>query len=159
MADKYQPIYNIGAYEIQQYQQNRYPLFFLDVVEEVIPGEYVRAKKNFTYDELKAIGNILQSCKNKGYTTDEMKSPEMVLLRKLMYVKCIIDQTDEPKQQNIAVDQLDKTIGQTAESILETARNNLITLYGHRFKIWNMASKSFCFFIKIIDKPFSKIYN
>ena len=48
---KYEPIYNIGAYEIQQYQQNRYPLFFLDVVEEVIPGEYVRAKKNFTYDE------------------------------------------------------------------------------------------------------------
>ena len=48
---KYEPIYNIGAYEIQKYQQNRYPLFFLDVVEEAIPGKYVRAKKNFTYDE------------------------------------------------------------------------------------------------------------
>ncbi len=51
MTDKYEPIYNIDAYEIQQYQQNRYPLFFLDVVEEVIPGEYVRARKNFTYNE------------------------------------------------------------------------------------------------------------
>ena len=51
MAAKFDPIYKIGAYDIQQYQQNRYPLFFLDVIEEVIPGEYVRAKKNFTYDE------------------------------------------------------------------------------------------------------------
>ena len=47
----YETIYNLGAYEIQQYQQNRYPLFFLDVVEEVRPGEYVRAKKNFSYNE------------------------------------------------------------------------------------------------------------
>lgn len=47
----YEPIYNLGAYEIQQYQQNRYPLFFLDVVEEARPGEYARAKKNFTYNE------------------------------------------------------------------------------------------------------------
>jgi len=47
----YEPIFNLGAYEIQQYQQNRYPLFFLDVVEEAKPGEYVRARKNFTYNE------------------------------------------------------------------------------------------------------------
>ena len=51
MEQKYESLYNIGAYEIQQYQQNRYPLFFLDVVEEARPGEYARAKKNFTYDE------------------------------------------------------------------------------------------------------------
>lgn len=48
---KNDPIYNIGAYEIQQYQQNRYPMFWLDVVEEVRPGEYARARKNFTYNE------------------------------------------------------------------------------------------------------------
>lgn len=47
----YEPIYNIGAYEIQQYQQNRYPLFFLDKIVEARPGEYVKAYKNFTYDE------------------------------------------------------------------------------------------------------------
>ncbi len=51
METKCETLYNIGAYEIQQYQQNRYPLFFLDVVEEVTPGEYARAKKNFTYNE------------------------------------------------------------------------------------------------------------
>ena len=51
MENKYDPIYNIDAYEIQKYQQNRYPLFFLDVVEKVIPGEYARARKNFTYNE------------------------------------------------------------------------------------------------------------
>ena len=44
-------LYNIGAYEIQQYQQNRYPLFFLDEVEEARPGEYARARKSFTYNE------------------------------------------------------------------------------------------------------------
>lgn len=51
MEQNYEPIYNINAYDIQQYQQNRYPLFFLDIVEEAIPGKYARAKKNFTYDE------------------------------------------------------------------------------------------------------------
>ena len=51
METKFDPIYNIGAYDIQQYQQNRYPMFWLDVVEEVRPGEYARAKKNFTYNE------------------------------------------------------------------------------------------------------------
>ncbi len=51
MGQTYETLYNIGAYEIQQYQQNRYPLFFLDKVTEARPGEYVRAYKNFTYDE------------------------------------------------------------------------------------------------------------
>ena len=51
MENEYEPIYNIGAYEIQQYQQNRYPVFFLDVCEEIIPGKYVKAKKNLTYNE------------------------------------------------------------------------------------------------------------
>ncbi len=51
MDDKFDEIENIGAHEIQQYQQNRYPLFFLDVCEEIIPGKYVKAKKNFTYNE------------------------------------------------------------------------------------------------------------
>lgn len=51
METKFEPIYNLGAYEIQQYQQNRYPMFFLDVMEEVRPGEYARARKNFTFNE------------------------------------------------------------------------------------------------------------
>lgn len=50
-TEKYEPIYNIGAYEIQQYQQNRYPLFFLDKIVEARPGEYVHAYKHWTYDE------------------------------------------------------------------------------------------------------------
>lgn len=51
MEKKYDVMYDIGAYEIQQYQQNRYPLFFLDKVVEVCPGEYAKAYKNFTYNE------------------------------------------------------------------------------------------------------------
>lgn len=48
---EYDVIYDIDAYEIQKYQQNRYPLFFLDKVTEVKPGDYVKAFKNFTYNE------------------------------------------------------------------------------------------------------------
>ena len=51
MEKKYEPLYNLGAYEIQQYQQNRYPLLFIDKVVEARPGEYVKAYKNFTYNE------------------------------------------------------------------------------------------------------------
>lgn len=42
---------NIDAYEIQQYQQNRYPLLFVDMIEEAEPGKYAKGYKNFTYNE------------------------------------------------------------------------------------------------------------
>lgn len=42
---------NLNAYEIQQYQQNRYPCFFLDVVEEAVSGKYAKGYKNFSYNE------------------------------------------------------------------------------------------------------------
>lgn len=42
---------NIDAYEIQQYQQNRYPLFFVDKITEALPGKYAKGYKNFTYNE------------------------------------------------------------------------------------------------------------
>lgn len=42
---------NLDAYTIQQYQQNRYPCFFLDFVEEVVPGERAKGFKNFTFNE------------------------------------------------------------------------------------------------------------
>ena len=42
---------NLGAYEIQQYQQNRYPCFFVDYIEEVVVGKYAKGYKNFTYNE------------------------------------------------------------------------------------------------------------
>lgn len=51
MTTSYEPIYNIDAYEIQQYQQNRYPLLFIDFVEEVVPGERAIGHKNFSYNE------------------------------------------------------------------------------------------------------------
>lgn len=44
-------LYNLDAYEIQQYQQNRYPVLLIDMIEEARPGEYARARKNFTYNE------------------------------------------------------------------------------------------------------------
>lgn len=42
---------NLDAYEIQQYQQNRYPLLFIDYVEEVVPGKSARGHKNFSFNE------------------------------------------------------------------------------------------------------------
>ncbi|WP_054694936.1 3-hydroxyacyl-ACP dehydratase FabZ family protein [Syntrophomonas palmitatica] len=44
-------LFNLDAFEIQKYQQNRYPLLFIDYVEEVIPGKSARGYKNFTYNE------------------------------------------------------------------------------------------------------------
>ena len=44
-------IYNIDAYEIQKYQQNRYPLLFVDRIDEALPGKYAKGVKHFTYNE------------------------------------------------------------------------------------------------------------
>jgi len=44
-------IKNLDAYAIQQYQQNRYPLLFIDYVEEVVPGKNAKGHKNFTFNE------------------------------------------------------------------------------------------------------------
>jgi 3-hydroxyacyl-[acyl-carrier-protein] dehydratase len=46
-----EPIRNLGAYEIQHYQQNRYPLLFIDFVEEVVPGQSAKGHKNFSFNE------------------------------------------------------------------------------------------------------------
>lgn len=42
---------NLDAYKIQQYQQNRYPCFFVDVIEEAVPGKSAKGYKNFTFNE------------------------------------------------------------------------------------------------------------
>jgi 3-hydroxyacyl-[acyl-carrier-protein] dehydratase len=44
-------LYNLDAMQIQEYQQNRYPCFFLDEVTEVLPGKYAKGYKNFTFNE------------------------------------------------------------------------------------------------------------
>ena len=44
-------ITNLDAYQIQQYQQNRYPLLFVDKIIEAVPGEYAKGYKNFSYNE------------------------------------------------------------------------------------------------------------
>lgn len=42
---------NLGPIEIQKFQQNRYPCFFIDCIEEVIPGKSAKGYKNFTFNE------------------------------------------------------------------------------------------------------------
>ncbi len=42
---------NLDVQEIQEYQQNRYPCFFVDCIEEAIPGKSARGFKNYTYNE------------------------------------------------------------------------------------------------------------
>lgn len=46
-----QVLRNLDAYEIQQYQQNRYPCFFVDRIEEAVPGKSARGYKNFSFNE------------------------------------------------------------------------------------------------------------
>jgi 3-hydroxyacyl-[acyl-carrier-protein] dehydratase len=42
---------NLDAHAIQQYQQNRYPLLFIDFVEEAVPGKSAKGYKCFTFNE------------------------------------------------------------------------------------------------------------
>lgn len=42
---------DLNPIEIQKYQANRYPWFFLDIITEVKPGSYAKGYKNFTYNE------------------------------------------------------------------------------------------------------------
>lgn len=44
-------LYGLDVYEIQQYQQNRYPLLFIDYVTEAVPGKSAKGFKNFSYNE------------------------------------------------------------------------------------------------------------
>jgi 3-hydroxyacyl-[acyl-carrier-protein] dehydratase len=44
-------IKDLDAYQIQQYQQNRYPLLFVDKITEALPGKYAKGYKNFSYNE------------------------------------------------------------------------------------------------------------
>lgn len=42
---------NLDVPKIMQYQRNRYPVLLLDMVTEVVPGEYAKSYKFFTYNE------------------------------------------------------------------------------------------------------------
>ncbi len=44
-------IKDLDAYDIQQYQQNRYPCLFIDYVDEAIPGKSAKGHKNFSFNE------------------------------------------------------------------------------------------------------------
>ena len=44
-------IEDIDAFEIQKFQQNRYPLLFIDFVKHVEPGILAIGHKNFSYNE------------------------------------------------------------------------------------------------------------
>lgn len=51
MIDRDDVLRNLGPIEIQKYQQNRYPCFFIDLIEEIIPGKSAIGYKNFSYNE------------------------------------------------------------------------------------------------------------
>ena len=44
-------INNLDVNQIQEYQQNRYPVLFVDRITEAMPGKYAKGYKNFTYNE------------------------------------------------------------------------------------------------------------
>lgn len=47
----YDKLLNLDAMQIQEYQQNRYPLLFIDFVKEALPGKYAKGHKNFSFNE------------------------------------------------------------------------------------------------------------
>lgn len=49
--ERYDAICDIDAYQIQRYQQNRYPLLFIDYVTEAVPGRSAKGFKNFSFNE------------------------------------------------------------------------------------------------------------
>lgn len=51
VINDYEVIRDIDSYGIQKYQQNRYPLLFIDYVNEVKPGKYAKGLKNFSFNE------------------------------------------------------------------------------------------------------------
>lgn len=42
---------NLDVMLIQQYQQNRHPILFIDFVSEALPGKYAKGFKNFSFNE------------------------------------------------------------------------------------------------------------
>lgn len=42
---------NLNTQDIFKYQKNRYPWFFIDYMEEIIPGESAKGSKCFSYNE------------------------------------------------------------------------------------------------------------
>lgn len=42
---------NLDVIDIQEYQQNRHPLLFVDLIEQVVPGKSAKGFKNFTFNE------------------------------------------------------------------------------------------------------------
>lgn len=40
---------NLNPIDIQKYQANRYPWFFVDMIEEIIIGKHARGFKNFLH--------------------------------------------------------------------------------------------------------------
>lgn len=44
-------ILSFNAYELQEYEPNRYPYLFIDRVVECVPGKYAKGYKNLTNNE------------------------------------------------------------------------------------------------------------
>ena len=47
----YEKLTQIGAFEMQEYQQNRSPWMFVDEILEVVPGKNAKGYKKFTDSE------------------------------------------------------------------------------------------------------------
>lgn len=44
-------IRDLDVVEIQKYQQNRYPMLFVDHIDEIVVGKSAKGHKNFSYNE------------------------------------------------------------------------------------------------------------
>ena len=52
-------IITLDAYELQEYEPNRYPFLYIDRVTECVPGKYAKGYKNFTNNAKIIIAVIL----------------------------------------------------------------------------------------------------
>lgn len=51
LSDNEEMVLSFDAYELQQYEPNRYPFLYIDKVTECVPGKYAKGFKNLTNNE------------------------------------------------------------------------------------------------------------
>lgn len=75
----YNIITNLDVPKIKAYQQNRYPVLLLDMITEVLPGQYAKGYKSFTYNEWFFPGHFEDEPNVPGFIQMEVLSQTFIM--------------------------------------------------------------------------------